>query len=316
MLTLDQLSAPEDSFVGTVSVLDSAGNVLAAQADQTIGLGPSTLGDNDELSNEMAKVMMPVTAGQTYFIQVGGVGASTGEYLIDIAINDADAAAPIARDLTLDPAGHSAEVDGQIALPGDVELFRVTAPLTGELVINQTAPPGSFIGSLTVTQPGTSLSLFDSAAVGGDDPQEAGKGYSRIAFQVTAGQTFLIEVSGVATSVGTFHIDLREFPATSQNLATQDLAQGTTVAQMVASIVGANNPTVEVVPGSVSYVGATNASGLFSGGSGILDIARGRRDLVQQRRRAHQRQRVERHRPQRQQRRVRGEWPARQPAAR
>ena len=241
MMALDQLSAPEDSFVGTVSVLDSAGNVLASQADQYIGLGPSTLGDNDELSKEMAKLMMPVTAGRTYFIRVGGVGSSTGEYLIDIAINDADAAAPIARDLTLDPAGHAAEVDGQIAMPGDVELFRVTAPLTGELVINQTAPPGTFIGAITVTQPATALSLSDSAALGGEDPLDAGKGYSRIAFQVTAGQTFLIEVSGVATSVGTFHIDLREFPATSQDLATQDLAQGITAAQMVASIVGANN---------------------------------------------------------------------------
>jgi hypothetical protein len=277
VMTVDQLSAPEDHFVGVLSVRDASGTVLATQADQPVNQGPSTLGDNDELSKVMAKVLVGVTAGQVYYLQVGGLGSSTGDYVIDLAINDADAepTSPVPREVALDPTSHSAGVDGQIALPGDLEVFRLTAPLAGELVINQTAPPGTFLGAVTGTQPGSSWSLSDGAAIGGEDPEDAGKGYSRVAFQVNAGQTYLIQVSGVATSIGSFHMDLREFPTTSQNLSTQDMDQGVTASQMVAAILGPGNTTVQIVSGSVSYVGAPNASGLFAGGSGILDTREG-----------------------------------------
>jgi len=189
LMTVVQLSAPEGSFMGNLLVLDASGTVVASQADQYVGFGPSSLGDNDELSSEMAKVMVPAAAGQTYYVQVSGQGTLTGEYVIDVAFNDAGAntSQPVSKDVTLDPSSHSAGFDGQIALPGDLEVFRLTAPVSGELVINQTAPPGSFIGSVVVTQPGTSNTDSDNAAVGGEDPQDAGKGYSRLAFQVTAG---------------------------------------------------------------------------------------------------------------------------------
>jgi hypothetical protein len=280
ILAAVELSSPDAGLtaaISGISILDASGNVLATQAEEYVGLGPSTLGDNDELPSEMAKAIVPVSAGQSYYIQVGGQGTSTGEYVIDVAFNDAasDAGGPVPTDVTLDPTSHSAGFDGQIALPGDIENFQLTALLTGELVINQTAPPGSFIGSVLVTQPGTSFSASDNAAVGGEDPLDAGKGYSRVAFQVTAGETYSIQVSGVATSVGSFHLDFREFPATNHNLATQDLAQGVTPQQMVAAMLGAGNDTLQIVPGSVQYTGAANASGLFSGGSGILDSREG-----------------------------------------
>ena len=111
---------------------------------------------------------------------------------------------------------------------------------------------------------------------GGEDPQDAGKGYSRVTLEVTAGQTYLIQVSGVASSIGSFHLDLKEFPTTQQSLATQDLAPGRhTRSRWSPTCSGRPTLSVQVVPGSVDYTGAPNASGLFSGGSGILDSREG-----------------------------------------
>ena len=273
MLTVIEASAPEGPFVGTLAVLDGSGRVLAHQSAQAVGGTYKAGGDIDELSSVLAKVLVPVVAGQTYDFRVAGQGASTGQYLVDVALDDADSVDDdsVATTLALDASSHSAGVDGRIALPGDLERFRVTAPLTGELVVNQGAVPGDFLGAVQVTEPGTSLMVSDTAAIGGDDPQDVGKGYSRLSLHVTAGATYLIEVGGVGSSFGSYHLDIREFPTSTRNLSTRDLDQGVTPEQMVATLLGPGNSTVQVVPGSVAYAGIDNASGTFAGGAGILD---------------------------------------------
>jgi hypothetical protein len=289
VLTVVQVSAPEANFVGSLAAFDAAGTLIASQQDLPVaanclcqdlaGIGcscisvPPTLGDTDELSSELAGVRIPVVAGQIYFLKVGNVGTSTGQYVLDLGLNDpnSDSANAVPQDLTFDPTTNVASFDGTIALPRDVAVMQFTAPASGQMVINQTAPPGNFLGSLLAEQPGTSFSVDDNAGVGGPDPEMAGKGYSRISFAVTAGQTYIVKVAGLGSSFGAFHLDLKEFLPTGQNLATESLGQQVTPQQLVATLLGKNNTTVQVVPGSVVYTGANNASGLFSGGNGILD---------------------------------------------
>ena len=276
-LTVAEVSAPEDSFLGTLTVLDAAGRTLARQAAQAAGGVYKAGSDIDELSSVVAKVNIPVVAGATYYFQAAGQGTSTGKYLVDVALDDPYGAVadPAPQDLVLSASTHSAGLDGQVTLPGDRRIFRVTAPLTGELVINQTVAPGDFLGAVQVTPPGGAPLLTDTATLGGDDPAEVGKGYSRIALRVTAGSTYFIEVGGVGSSFGAYHLELREFPATPLSLSTHDLSQGVTPAAMVATLLGPANPTVRVVPGSVSYTGSDVASGAFAGGAGILDSREG-----------------------------------------
>lgn len=192
---------------------------------------------------------------------------------MDLALNDAGAdpaGAPTQR-LTLDARSQSAGADGRILLPGDVVTYQVTASFSGLITINQTAKPGDFLGDVQVTQPGNSFFQEDTATMGGMDPEHGGKGFSRLSFGVSAGQTLLIRVSGVGSSFGDFHLDVKEFATSGQSLATQDLTEGASAQQMVASLLGPDNATVQLVPGSATYSGAGIASGLFTGGSGILN---------------------------------------------
>jgi hypothetical protein len=292
VLTVVQIAAPGDSFIGTVAAYDAMGILLALEEDEEVEFDclcqdtgeegcvcldengvPTSLGDNDELSSQLARFRIPVVAGETYFIQVGVVGSNTGQYVLDVGLNDpnSDEENSIPIEIAFDPSTNTAQFNGMITLPRDVEVLQFTAPASGHLVISQSAPPGSFLGSLLVTQPDTSFSVDDNAGVGGNDPQMAGKGYSRVSFDVTAGETYIVKVAGLGTSIGAFHLDFKEFPQTDQNLSVNSLDEQVTPEQMVDALLGSGNTTIQVVPGSVVYTGANNASGLFSGGSGILD---------------------------------------------
>ena len=257
---------------------------LASQAAEYIGLGEASASDDDS-DSEMARVTVPVIAGGTYYLQVSGQGGSTGDFDLDVAVNDpADAiASPLQNDLVLDPSTRSTTFDGRIALAGDSEDFRFTVPDTGELVINQTSASALFLGSITVSSSAGSVLASDNAAVGGTEPDDTIKGFSRVMLDVTAGQTYLIQVSGLAGSVGPFHLELKEFPESRNNLETEDLAQDVTPQEMVADLLGPASGSVQVVPGSISYTGAADASGLFSGGQRHSRLPRRGRRLFRHR---------------------------------
>ncbi len=187
---------------GEVVVTQSAASGTALDSLlSAFDTGHVLLARNDDDGHSLnSHLRLPVAAGQAYFLQAAGFGASTGRYDLTLALDDfADTTAGAAF-VPLDAAGSGRQA-GSIGPRGDVDLFRFVAPVTDRLPLILNAAPGStFDGRLQVFD-GTGHLLAD-------DDDSAGGFNSQVQLGVVAGQTYVVQVAGFSSSTGAYDLIL------------------------------------------------------------------------------------------------------------
>ncbi len=90
---------------------------------------------------------------------------------------------------------------GSVDAPGDVDVFRIIAPVSGPLDVRLTAPPGSPLDSfLAVFDGDCRLVALDDNGGGGPD--------SRLSFGAVAGETFFIVAAAADAGTGAYELTL------------------------------------------------------------------------------------------------------------
>ena len=263
-----QLTVTEDAAQG--SGLDS---FLVVYNDS--GLQIAVNDDSGGTLNSLVDV--PVRGGDTYFIQAGGYGVSTGAFVLTIQpttpiVDDysgfataPDRAAPgRIRDAVGDD--HRGPGRGRVDAGGrDDQPLRVPAPVSGSMTVQ--------LATARADAPATALSIFTvlngvATQIAGDDPGASGKGDSTgagptVTFAVTAGQTYFLEVapaSGVSVTTS-FEYTLSFRTATGAGAlgpVVSETAGQITAAQLTAGYVAAASAT------SLSAASAASVNALLS----------------------------------------------------
>ncbi|HET6204308.1 MAG TPA: GEVED domain-containing protein [Planctomycetota bacterium] len=249
------------------------------------GCGALTLlGCSNDACATAPQVSVPTTAGTTYLVRVGGVGACslTGSYAIDVACaappaNDECATATAVVDGLNGPfdnttasSGSTAASCGSGSTPGHRDLwFSYAATCTGAVTVNTCDTLG---GTTTLTDTlltvydacgGFELACSDNSTVAG-----CGVGSSSATFSASAATTYRIRVaSASATAQGTFTLTLS---CAADAAATDDF--GDAPGGFVARHTG---PLAERLGATVTADAATRTPAWFgdSGDDGVVSVS-------------------------------------------
>ena len=170
---------------------------------------------NDDSEGLNSRVQLAVTAGRTYYIKAAAYGSSRGAYqvtLTPLPADDHGDTLQTATALQLDEIGTGAAC-GTIGQSGDVDMFRYVAPLSGTLVVRQTAA-GSGLDSYVYVYDSQGRELARN-----DD--SGGTLNSRVQLAVTAGQTYYIKAAAYGSGTGAYQISagINQTDGTVQNAA-------------------------------------------------------------------------------------------------
>ncbi|HEX8203544.1 MAG TPA: hypothetical protein VF590_23920, partial [Isosphaeraceae bacterium] len=198
-LTVRQVAEPGSGLDPVLEAYDRLGFLIA--------------GNNDDKGTRDSLVRFNVTAGETYFLRAGAFGGFTatgpnvGRYTLLLEVAGPAPGADVgdtfetAAPLDLPPTG-ILDLAGLIDIPGDVDVFGFTAPLTGTVTIRQGAAPGDGLDSF--------LAVFDTARdliATGDDT--AGSLDAVVTFSVQQGREYFVRAAGYGASVGRYQLSVR-----------------------------------------------------------------------------------------------------------
>ncbi|MFN4261144.1 MAG: hypothetical protein ACK4RK_17790 [Gemmataceae bacterium] len=144
--------------------------------------------DKDPAKNTH-QLHLPVTEGETYFVQAARLASDTGPYSLHLrCFTDIGTAFDEAHLLVLSPNGHG-ELMSRIDPVGDEDIFRFVSPLTGKLTIRlQAVAPSKFDGSVYFYDDQRQLIDWDD-----DDGYAGGTWDSRLEVQVEQGKTYFLK---------------------------------------------------------------------------------------------------------------------------
>jgi hypothetical protein len=253
---------PFSGLLGQVAVYDAANHLLGSAS-------------NDPAYHGAARVLLNVTAGQDYYVQVHGLPlyphgpTIPGPYTLTVSVpapNSTPAAA-----LPLDLSAGTATAGGDVNFPGAAGWFKFVAPVTGLIGIEQSDPPGTFLTDVLTAYAGPSVPTAAPPPLG--TSIGFGQGFASLELPVTAGQTYYVQAAGFQNFTGPYSVSVSVLPTGGPQLRPTDL--GTVTAQdLVNSLLGTDSG-ITVVPGSVHYTGSSQASGVFAGGTGIVGFESG-----------------------------------------
>lgn len=174
-----------DGFDGWLEVYDASHTRLVRASDWSSG--------RDEIASFTA------TAGQTYFIVVGGFRQPDGAYSVLVADDHADAGEwTYASEITLNSTGDGTRT-GVIDAAGDTDLFKFTPVFTGTNTILLDVDSG-FDGWLELYDVGHNLlARRNAGATNGDES---------LASSLTAGQTYFVLVGGWRNPSGSYSVQI------------------------------------------------------------------------------------------------------------
>lgn len=236
---------PSVSGLHTMSLCGSSFDTVLAIYE---GCGQFPLACDDDSCGAQSQLVLPLNSGQPYWLRVGarGASASGGTYLLTIT------APPGAS-----PTGNGCGVP--IALVPNQTVFATTAGATGTdqsatCGVNDRADvwfnhapqvSGQYIIELCSTAFDTVLSVHNSCVFTqtlacNDDAEFSGCGGvgSRIVYNATAGQPFLVRVAGSGDSFGTFGITLYTARANDFCANAAPLTTGVPTAGLITPAVG------------------------------------------------------------------------------
>ena len=140
-----------------------------------------------------------VEAGRTYYVQAAAYGSSTGRYTLAVVADDFGNTIEDSSPIELDGTGAGSQ-SGVIETAGDVDMFRLVAPMTGRLTVKQVADTasGSSLDSLLTAydDTGTQLAHNDDSGPGTRD--------SLVEFAVEAGRTYYVQAAAYGSSTGRY----------------------------------------------------------------------------------------------------------------
>ena len=190
----------------------------------------------------------------------GLFGAATGRSIGSVADDFANNF-PQAAEMSV--TGTSARQSGRIERAGDVDMFRIVAPQTGQLVIQQTATSNSRLDSYLYVYGANGQLLASNDDVGTSLN-------SRVKIPVTAGNTYYIKAAGYRRSVGSYALRVESTGnATTTNPPSSPIAP--------APARPANTPSTETTPTS-----NTPADGAFQIDVTMLGFTTAQQQIVQQ----------------------------------
>lgn len=180
----------------------------------------SSLACNDDViaGTLQSEIAFPVSAGQTYELQAGGFEGATGKLVLNVRFelrpgNDGRVNATNIASL---PSTQTQSTDGATleegeplppcAPSGATVWFRVTAPAAGVIVADTF---GSDFDTVLVAYPfgsNTELACNDDSSSLSADPNRF---RSEIAFAVSAGQTYELQVGGFGADTGNLTFNVR-----------------------------------------------------------------------------------------------------------
>ena len=200
----------------TVSLLGSSfDTLLAVYTGTTIAsLGATLVAQNDDFVGAQSQVTFNATSGVTYRIAVDGYnsggGAESGTALLHInpARNDALAGAQTIAGTNGSIMGYTRTATREASEPahagnlgGHSVWFRWVAPQSGVAVF-ETA--GSRFDTLLAVYTGATINSLSPLAA---SSSPAGRGLSRVSFNVTAGASYAVAVDGLDGGSGLFRLN-------------------------------------------------------------------------------------------------------------
>ena len=169
--------------------------------------------DHDFSKNSF--IQSVVAGGATYYVEAAGYGNTFGAYSLSFSmVPNVGVQYPStfaqAWPVTLQSNG-SGSIKGTITFPGNVDMFKIVAPASGNMTIREIAAGNSGLDP--------DLALYDASGDGiplvKNDDDTSGDAYSgsldsRVDYTVTAGTTYYIAASGINTGAYTLFIDMGE----------------------------------------------------------------------------------------------------------
>ncbi|HXG12711.1 MAG TPA: proprotein convertase P-domain-containing protein [Gemmataceae bacterium] len=163
--------------------------------------------DDDSGPGLDSLLQLSVVAGRTYYLRAGAFGETVGGYTLALAPDDFGDDFDMAEPIELRPDGSGSQT-GAIGVPGDGDIFRFVAPVTGLLTVRQEAAPGSGLDSL--------LTAFDSAQAQlarNDDIHFPQNLNSQVQLSVVAGQTHYVQAAAFFGTTGPYTLTFTTTPA-------------------------------------------------------------------------------------------------------
>ncbi len=189
-ITVAQAAASGSRLDSFLYVYDTNGNLVARNDDSGYTLN--------------SQVQINVVAGNTYYVKAAAYGRSIGTYTVQLTApagaDDHSNTFVQADQLDLSATGSGTQ-SGVIEQAGDADMFRVVAPVSGQMTISQSAAPGSRLDSF--------LYVYDangSLVARNDD-----SGYtlnSQVQINVVAGNTYYVKAAAYPGSTGAYTLQL------------------------------------------------------------------------------------------------------------
>ena len=159
--------------------------------------------DHDFSKNSF--IQSVVAAGATYYVEAAGFGNTFGAYTLTFSTMpnvgvQYTSTFPQAWPLPLQSNGFGM-IQGNITFPGNVDMFKIVAPATGNMTIREIAAGNSRLDSFLrfYDASGDSIPLASNDDDNASDDAYGGSLDSRIDYTVTAGTTYYIAASGINT---------------------------------------------------------------------------------------------------------------------
>ena len=254
-----------DKYSPSKSILDSLLTVFDGTQTQI------AQDDDDIADNSLNSIVtVSIVAGQTYYVGAAGYGTSTGRYELlfndDVPNDFADASL-----ITVDSKLLSATVFGTIEVPGDVDMYRFVAPVTGPIAVTEQAVGNSQLDSylFLYDDSQTLIASNDNETI---DPTGPDGGVSiadsLVEANVVAGQTYYIG----AASAGAAATDAGSSPIGAYRLQLTFPAYdfGATVAD--ARTIQPPGPALETQAGDILELGEVDMFQFAARASGRVTI--------------------------------------------
>jgi hypothetical protein len=179
----------------TIRETAAAGSSLDSYL-QVYDAGQRLLARNDDSGGTLnSLVTINVTAGATYYVAAAAYSVSTGAYSVQFSTKVTSSFSN-ATPVTLAGNGSGSQ-SGSIAQSGDSTMYRIVAPVAGQMVITESAAAGSQLDSY--------LSVYDATqklVAENDDYGQTRN--SRVAISVAAGATYYVKAAAFSTSTGAY----------------------------------------------------------------------------------------------------------------
>ena len=219
--TIDTCAGPAGSLTDTVIIVYD-GAMCPIAGDPAIASDDDTCAAGGAGSAFASEVQVPVCAGDTLLIQVGGWNGAEGDAILSVNVaapsnDDCTAATPVGEG-SFDFSNCGATLDGPTDADGNMDLdvwFLYTAGGDGNAVIETCGTTGALDDTVIIVYDGAACPVAGDVGLASDDdtPGCGPSGFnSSVSIPVTTGQTLLIQVGGWngAEGDGTLSISLPE----------------------------------------------------------------------------------------------------------